>query len=244
MIRVDRAELTRNEIIRVAANRFLNEGYSKTTIHGMSKALNMSSGNLTFHYPTKEHLLVALVQMLCEFQWKLLEEEIEEGYSAIAAVCLELLSIASACEQDEIAKDFFLSSYRSQMCIEQIRKNDKKRAMEVFQEFCPHWTEEQFEEAETLVSGIEYATLVTTADSATLEMRISGALNAILGIYNVPQEIRAQNIEKVLKMDYRKFGRRVLKEFRQFVDKTTQQALMDLVRPRTDNANTPKEETL
>ena len=36
MIRVDRAELTRNEIIRVAANRFLNDGYTKnhTLYHG------------------------------------------------------------------------------------------------------------------------------------------------------------------------------------------------------------------
>lgn len=243
MIRVDRAELTRNEIIRVAAKRFLNEGYSKTTIHGMSKALNMSSGNLTFHYPTKEHLLVALVEMLCDFQRKLLEEEVEEGYSAITAVCLELLSIASACEQDEIAKDFFLSAYRSQMCIEQIRKNDKKRAMEVFKEFCPHWTEERFEEAEALVSGIEYATLLTTGDCISLEMRISGALNTILDIYNVPQELREQNIEKVLKMDYRKFGRRVLREFRQFVDITTQQALVNLVRPRSSSATPHKEET-
>ena len=48
MIRVDRAELTRNEIIRVAANRFLNEGYTKTTVASMAKALSMSTGNMTF----------------------------------------------------------------------------------------------------------------------------------------------------------------------------------------------------
>ena len=232
MIRVDRAELTRNEIIRLAANRFLNEGYSKTTIHSMSKALNMSSGNLTFHYPTKEHLLAALVDMLCDFQWKLLEAEAAEGYSSLAAVCLELLSIASACEQDEVAKDFFLSAYRSQMCMEMIRRNDKKRAKEVFQAFCPHWTDERFEEAETLVSGIEYATLMTTSNSASMELRISGALNTILGIYNVPEEIRQKNIEKVLKMDYQAFGLRVLEEFREFVDKTTRQNLVDLVSPK------------
>ena len=45
MIRVDRVELTRKEIIRVAANFFLKDGYTKTTFRAMSQALNMSTGN-------------------------------------------------------------------------------------------------------------------------------------------------------------------------------------------------------
>jgi len=73
------------------------------------------------------------------------------------AICLELLTIASACEQDAVAKDFFLSSYRSEICMDLIRRNDKERAKSVYQEYCPDWTEEQFIEAEVLVSGIEYA---------------------------------------------------------------------------------------
>ena len=56
MIRVDRGELTRNEIIRVAANRFLNDGYTKMTVASMAKSLNMSTGNMTFYFPTKDHM--------------------------------------------------------------------------------------------------------------------------------------------------------------------------------------------
>ena len=155
MIRVDRKELTRSEIVRVAANCFLNGGYTKTTVNSMCKKLNMSPGNMTFHFPTKEHMLAELVEMLCKYQWKMMEDEATDGHSSIMAICLELLTIASACEQDEVAKDFFLSSYRSEMCMEHIRKNDTDRAKEVFQEYCPDWTEEYFSEAETLVSGIE-----------------------------------------------------------------------------------------
>lgn len=229
MIRVDRKELTRNEIIRVAANCFLNDGYSNTTINSMCKTLNMSPGNMTFHFSTKEHLLAELVDMLCKFQWKLMEDEAKDGYSSVMAICLELLTIASACEQDAVAKDFFLSSYKSEMCMDLIRKNDKERAKEVFKDYCPDWTDERFEEAETLVSGIEYATLMTTSDSASLELRISGALNTILSIYNVPEATRKQKIEKVLSMDYTALGVRVLKEFRSFVDRETEQALLKLL---------------
>lgn len=229
MIRVDRAELTRNEIIRVAANRFLNEGYTKTTVASIAKALNMSTGNLTFHFPTKDHLLAELVSMLVRYQDKMMVEEAKDGYSSVLAICLELLTIASACEQDEIAKDFFLSTYRSQICMELIRKKDKERAKRVFKDYCPEWTDERFEEAETLVSGIEYASLMTTSNSVSLEMRVSGALNTILCIYNVPEEIRKQKIEKMLEMDYRFLGINVLRKFRAFVDRETERALYSLL---------------
>lgn len=50
----------------------------------------MSTGNLTFYFPTMEHLLTELVGLLCKFQWKMLEEEAAEGNSSLLAVCLEL----------------------------------------------------------------------------------------------------------------------------------------------------------
>ena len=230
MIRVDRAELTRNEIIRVAANRFLNEGYTNTTVASMAKTLSMSTGNMTFHFPTKEHMLAVLVDILCKYQWHLMEDEVKDGYSSVMAVCLELLTIASACEQDEVAKDFFISSYRSELCMEHIRKNDKERAKAVFKEYCPDWTDEYFEEAQTLVSGIEYATLLTTSNSAPLEIRVSGALKTILSIYNVPKEICEQKVQKVLSIDYKSLGLDTLKKFRKYVDETTEQALFDLLK--------------
>ena len=230
MIRVNRAELTKNEIIRAASNSFLNNGYTKTTVASLAKTLNMSTGNLTFYFPTKEHMLAELADILVKYQWELMKKEVEDGYSSIMAICLELLTIASACEQDEVAKDFFISSYTSPLCLEIIRKNDIERAKEVFGEFCPSWTDERFAEAETLVSGVEYATLQLTESSAPLELRISGALELILTIYNVPSKDRKEKIEKALSMDYKTFGLRVLKDFRDYVDRETEQMLLNLLK--------------
>ena len=208
----------------------MKDGYSNTTINSMCKKLNMSPGNMTFHFPTKEYLLAELVDMLCKYQWKLMEEESKDGYSSVMAICLELLTIASACELDEVAKDFFLSAYRSELCVELIRKNDKERAKEVFKDYCSDWTDELFLEAETLVSGIEYATLLTTSDSAPLDIRVAGALRTILSIYNVPKDLRDEKIQKVLSMNYQKLGLDTLKKFRKYVDRTTEQALLDLLK--------------
>ena len=223
-----KVKTTKHDIVRCALNLFLERGFSATTAIHIADAVDISTGNLTYYFHTKEHLLAELVDMLCQFEWKLMEEEAKEGASSLLAVCLELVTIAAACEQDAVAKDFFLASYRNQMTMELIRKNDKQRAMDVFREFCPDWTEEQYESAETLVSGIEYATLLTTEHSEPLETRIAAALEAILTIYQVPEQLRRQKIEKVLALDYRKLSLRILAEFRAYVDHKTEQALIDL----------------
>ncbi len=229
MARINRAMLTKAEIVQVATRLYLQNGYTATSAKAVCDELQMSKGNLTFHYPTKEHLLAVLVEMLCNFQWEMMEQEANEGYSSIMAICLELTAMASMCETDEIAKDLYISAYTSPMSLEIIRRNDANRARMVFAEYCQGWTDEQFAEAETLVSGIEYATLMTTADSAPLDVRIAGALELILTIFNVPEDTRRLKVRKVLATDYRGVGKRILSEFREYVEKTSHAALEKLI---------------
>ncbi len=229
MARIDKSALTRTEIVQEASKQFLEKGYSNTTISAIAKELGMSPGNLTFHYPTKDHLLAELVDMLCTFQWELIEKEANDGVSSVMAICLELTSMASACESDPVIRDFFISAYSSPMCLEIIRKNDAKRAKGIFKDYRPNWTAEEFAEAEILVSGIEYATLMTAGDPVPLETRITGALNNILGIYGIPEETRNVKIRRVFEMDYRNIGKRILDEFKEYVKQANEQAFRELL---------------
>ena len=211
-------ESTKNKILRVSTTMFLEVGYSKTSPQMIAKELKVSTGNLTYYYPTKEHLLAVLTDLLCKFQWKLMEYEAGEGMSSLLSICLELMTMAAACEESEVAKDFFVSTYQSPKCLEIIHNNDTARAKEVFAQYCPDWTDEQFREAEILVAGIEHATLSNIDYTVPLETRISGALNTIMMIYNVPEEIRKIKIDKVLAMDYRSIGKRIFNEFKEYVE--------------------------
>ena len=230
MARIDKSALTKMEIVAEATKQFLEKGYNNTTLASIAKALDMSHGNLTFHFPTKDLLLAELVDMLCDFQWKLMEKEADDGLSSVMAICLELTSMLSAAEEDEVIKDFFLSSYFSPVCLAIIRRNDARRAKEVFGKYCSDWTDEQFAEAEILVSGIEYATLMTAGDPVPLEARITGALNSILGIYGVPEEIRNIKLKKVFSMNYTEIGKRTLTDFKKYVTKTNEQAFRALLK--------------
>ena len=134
------------------------------------------------------------------------------------------------CEDSEIAKDFYLSTYSSPITLDIIRKNDAERAKNIFCGYCPDWTDEQYAEAEILVSGIEYATLMTTDYSTPLETRITGALNSIMQIFNVPENERSNKISKVLATDYCALGRRLLDDLRAYVRQTNEQTLGEVLR--------------
>ena len=224
----NKGQITKLEIIKVASKMFLEGGYSKTTIRSICKRLDISPGHLMFYFPTKEHLLAEVVDLLCSFQWELIKRVTNEGASQLMAVCFEMTTMASACEESEIAKDLYISSYTGALTLEKIRKNDTERAKEIFGEYCQNWSDQQFREAETLVSGIEYATFMTTDSSSALDMRISGALDTIMGIYNVPKETRERKIQKALSLDYRKMGKEILYEFIKYVNETNESAFEEI----------------
>jgi len=212
-------EKTKDKIIRVSTRMFLEYGYTASSVKMVCDELGISKGNYTFYFHSKDDILAVLTDLLCKFQWKLIKDEADEGMSSLLALCFELMTMAAACEESEVAKDFFVSTYQSPKCLEIIHNNDTARAKEVFAEYCPDWTDEQFREAEILVAGIEHATLNAIDKTVPLETRISGALNTIMSIYNVPEEIRRIKIEKVLAMDYRSIGKRIFNEFKEYVEK-------------------------
>ena len=206
------------QIIKLATKLFIENGYSSTSIKKISQILDISPGNLTFYFPTKEHLLAELVDELFEFQTKMMDHAAEEGKTSLLAYCLELTAIAVACEENEAAKDFYVSSYTSPLTLQRIRKNDVEKTKSVFGEFCEDFTEEQWVETENIVSGIEYAVIMTSERDTPLSTQISHTLNAIMLLYGVPKELRDKKIEKVLNMDYRAIGNRILKEFRIYIE--------------------------
>ena len=216
---------TKLEIIKLAAHLFIEEGYSKTTFARVARELDLSTGNITFYFPSKDHLLAVLVEEMFDFQTWLMEYEAKEGASSLLSYCLELTSIAAACEDDEVTKDFFSSAYSSSMILDLIRENDTEKTKAVFGSFCPEWTDEDWRATENIVSGIEYATIMTCEDDTPLAKQIEKALDSILMLYGVPEELRRQKIDKVLAMDYRGIGKRILNGFKEYIDKVNEENL-------------------
>lgn len=229
MSKVKKDSPKRLSIIQAATELFLEKGFSKTTAAAVCERAGVGTGNLTSYFPTKEHILEVLVKMMLDFQWQRMEEATDEGHSSLLAYCLELTSMAAISEESPEMRDFYISTYSHPMTLDQIRVNDLEKVKRVFGEYRTKWREEQFMEAECIVSGIEYATLMNTEHSAPLPLRLEVALNAIMLLFAVPEEIREKKIEKVLSMDYRSVGRGVLADFREYVNEENTRAVEQML---------------
>lgn len=51
----------RSLILRRAARLFSEHGYDRTTIREIAQAVGMQSGSLFYHFPTKDHILAAII---------------------------------------------------------------------------------------------------------------------------------------------------------------------------------------
>lgn len=220
-----RRSATKLEIMQAAVKSFVENGYTKTSLSRLSAELDMSLGNITHYFPTKEHLFAVLVDEIFDYQNIVMAQFVQEGTSSLLAYCLELTTIAASCEEDEVARDFYSAAYVLPMTLALIRENDTERTKRVFAQFRPDWTDEDWRMTESLVSGIEYATIMTTEEDIPLEKQLEYSLNMILFAYGVPKELRETKIKKVLAMDYRALGRRTLNGFREHIDHISEENL-------------------
>lgn len=225
-----RVTTTKYEIIQVASEFFFDAGYSNTSPKMIAEELGLSTGNITYYFPTKEHLLSVLVEMLCDFQLKMLEAEADIGMGSVASICLETMTVAVACDESEIARDFFTAAFQSEICRNYLRKNHVERAKKIFKNECTNWADGEFHQAELLVMGLQYAAIVPTNADIPLKTRIAGVLNQILSIYNIEEETRQKEIEKVLTRDCRGISKQVLDEFTRFVERTNEQTLEQMIK--------------
>lgn len=205
---------TKNEILQCATRLFLEKGYTNTYVTTIANELHISTGNLTFHYPTKEHILAELVRWLFAFQW---EEEEKDQNKLLAYLC-ELALIASVCEENPKIKDLILAVYTHPMSFAIVREKDTKRAKSIFGAYCPEWVDADYVVVENVISGIEYSMFLTeNTESITFEQRVTSVLSAIMKLYEVPEEERERLLSEVMETDYRSKGSRVFEEFCGFV---------------------------
>ncbi len=230
MARGARNRPTREMIMQLVSKLYAENGFTATETKEIARQLGISTGNLNFHYPTKEHLLAEFVKELCAFQRHLIEELQQEDRFSLLALCIEFAAMAAAAEEDPAIRDIYVSAYTYPMSLAVIRAHDVQKTQEIFAEFCPDWSDEQFAVMENFFSGVEYGMFSSLGSAnGSLERRIVGGLNAIMELYHVPEDLRRQMIERVISMDYRSLGKRMLSDFREYIAIRGNQAVEEAV---------------
>jgi len=210
---------TKYEILQHATKLFIEKGYTSAYVTSIANELDISPGNLTFHFPTKEHILAELIRELCKLPRRNEESVVKGEHALLMGYFLELAMFAAVCQENQNIKDLMVSAYTHPMSLEIIRENDTKRAMQVFGKYCPEWTETEYIQMENVASGIEYAMFMTeNTDKISFEQRVISSIDSIMKIYEIPIGIRKSIIAEIMAVDYRSMGNQVFEEFCNYVE--------------------------
>ncbi len=210
---------TKYEILQCATKLFIEKGYTETYVTSIANELGISTGNLTFHFPTKEHILAELIRELLTLPRREEEGEVEGEHALLTVYLMELAMFAAVCQDNPNIKDLIVSAYTRPMSLEIIRGADTKRAMQIFGKYCPKWTEVDFIQTENVVSGMEYAMFMTeNTQGLSFEQRVVGSLDAIMKVYEIPKGIREEIVSKIMASDYSNRGNHLFDEFCNYIE--------------------------
>ncbi len=163
---------------------------------------------------------------LCDFQWCMVDVLEREGKSPLLALCIEFATNAAIAEESTPMRDICISAYTHPMPLAVIRENDTRKTQQIFAEFNPDWTDEQYMVMGNLYSVIEYGMFSSAGqEKISLDMRVACGLDAAMRLYNVPESLRNQKIQKIIAMDYRSFGRKILSDFKDYITAVNWQAV-------------------
>ncbi len=225
-----KTNLTKLEITQVAMRMFLEKGFTNTSAKAISNELNISTGNLTFYYPTKEHILLELTKEITQFHTKSIDKILKKEKNDLYSYCWEVTAQIVLCEENEQAKDIYLAIYSYPLTLQYIKDWTAEKNQKVLGERLKDWTPERFRRVENVTSCIERSALTEPCtESYTIEDKIRLILTCLLKIYDICYEEREKVIGEILELDYRKTGHELLKQLTKYVETQNKQALNEAI---------------
>lgn len=224
-----KANTTKLEIIQVATKKFLENGFTNTSAKSICDELDISPGNLTFWFPTKEHILLELTKEITSFHIKCIEKVGQNDVSDLYTYCWEVTAQITLCEDNPNIKDIYLAIYSHPMTLDFVKDWTAEKNFNILGERLPDWDLKRFRRAETVTCCVERSALTEPCtDEYTLEDKIRLTLTCLLKIYDIEKAEREKVIEEILNSDYKKTGHGLLKQLAKYVEKTNQQMLYGL----------------
>ncbi len=225
-----KSNLTKLEIMQVAMRMFLEKGFTGTSAKAISNELNISTGNLTFYYPTKEHMLLELTKDITQFHTKSIDKILKNEKNDLYSYCWEVTAQIVLCEENEQAKDIYLAIYSHPLTLQYVKDWTAEKNQKILGERLSDWTLERFRRVENVTSCIERSALTEACtDVYTIEDKIRLILTCLLKIYDIGYEEREKVIGEILELDYRKTGHELLKQLTKYVETQNKQALSEAI---------------
>lgn len=209
---------------------FLEKGFTSTSAKAISNELNISTGNLTFYFPTKEHILLELVKEITAFHTKCIDKVSKKEKNDLFSYCWEVTAQIMLCEENEQAKDIYLAIYSYPLTLHYVKEWTAEKNQRILGDRLKDWTYERFRRVENVTCCIERSALTEPCtETYTIEDKIRLILTCLLKIYDINLEEREKVIKKILDTDYHKMGHDLLKQLTKYVENQNQQAINEAI---------------
>ena len=199
---------TRMMLLREAAEMFLQNGYSATTIKALSLKTGLPSGSITNLFANKEELVCQLIGIVVDYEYKITESILTEvtddpllRYAFAATLQLNMA------ETSEHMREMYWVTYSLDRCSALIHDMLTVKLEETFRDYLPTLERKDFYEREIATAGIIRGFMAERCDLYfTMERKVRAFLETNLLIYRVPDEKIAEAIDFVLSYDMKSIG--------------------------------------
>ena len=209
--------VTQQKVLRGAVTLFLEKGYTKTTTGEIAKAAGIGQSSFFHVFPSKEALLLELVQRMFSGQFALAGQHSGEQDPVLLYAVETALQLHIA-ELTEPLRELYVMAYSLPSIAAYLYKSTTKRLQVIFGPYLPEAQPKDFYEMEIASGSIMRGFMSVPCDVYfTMDAKVSRFLDCSLKLYDVPKEKRAAITAAVLQLDLHAMAASI-------IQKTVQQA--------------------
>ena len=206
-----RGIVRRNKMLHASIKLFLKNGYEKTTTASIAKEAGMSASSFFAAFESKEELLLTLEKIMFSKQFESAGQFDKVSDDPVLLYSIETCLQIYITELSEPLRELYVMSYSLPTTSEYIYGSMAGRLQKIFSKYMPDAEEKDFYEMDIATAGIMRAYMAKPCDLYfTLEDKLTRFLQSSLTLYSVPNEVQAQIMDTVLKMDLKSYAEQMI----------------------------------
>ena len=223
MARVGRGrnfEANKSKILHLVSEKFLTQGYYKTTLRDVAQEAGISYSSLVNIFGSKEGILAELVAYVLEGQFiateHLLQDKTDDKILFYATEAVLQLYMA---ESHEHIREMYAVSYSLPETSHIIYDTITHKLEHIFSEHLPHLTTKDFYCLELATGGIMRSFMTVPCDMFfSMDMKVRTFLQATFRMYLVPEEKIEEAIAFVSQFDFERIAQGVIDNMQAYLE--------------------------
>ncbi len=202
-----------------AAEMFLENGFSATTLRGLASNLGVTTGAVVNLFPTKEDILSDLIEYALDGQFqttaRLIKGVTDDKILFYAAETTLQLHMA---ESNENIRSLYAAAYSMPKSSAAIQRNITDKFQYIFGDHLPELKKQDFYKLEIATGGIMRGFMTVPCDMwFTMDQKVEAFLETSLSIYKVGDEKIKEAIAFVSGFDFRKIAEETIANMSEFL---------------------------